>query len=111
MRNGPKGDTQFTPMPIVRRGLGELPRNTSLNPGEEENKVGSCVAPLVSTLQSAFAPAKLEVRSFAVQRNGMLSSCGCLTFHSDPTSTNADGLRPRLFMPELTGNSSSSRPM
>src|SRR5574338_668981 len=35
IRSGPNGEVQLTPTPIDRRGLPELPRNSSLKPGEE----------------------------------------------------------------------------
>jgi len=34
--SGPNGDTQLTPTPIDKRGLGEFPRKTSLKPGLTE---------------------------------------------------------------------------
>ena len=43
MRSGPKGETQLTPMPIDKRGFGELPRKRSWKPGDAVNKVGSFV--------------------------------------------------------------------
>ena len=36
---------------------------------------------------------------------------GARRFQSDPTSTNAEGRRPRFFNPDVVGNSSSSRPI
>src|SRR3954469_11783487 len=115
MRSGPKGETQLTPTPIARRGLAELPRKNSLNPGAEAKSAGVCTAPVSSTLQSATGLVN-ETRLLVLVADGeqmyfTSSSDGCLTCQSDPTSTKADGLRPRLLSPELTGNSSSSRPM
>ena len=44
MRNGPKGEFQFTPIPAVMRGLGELPRKSSrmLELGWMSRMFGDC---------------------------------------------------------------------
>ena len=39
------------------------------------------------------------------------SSLGVVRFHTDPTSTNAEGRSPRLRNFELSGNSTSARPI
>ena len=47
-RSGPNGEIQLTPIPIEIRGLGELPRNTSLKPGLGVNWVGFATGWFVS---------------------------------------------------------------
>src|SRR4051812_19824669 len=106
MRSGPNGDVQLTPMPTDSRGFAELPRNSSLNPGE--------AAYSVESQAGSRGPRSIVVNpvvaSIGVQMLTTSISWGFFTFHTDPTSTKADGRRPTLLRPEVTGNSSSSRP-
>ena len=46
-RSGPKGETQLTPMPIDKRGFGELPRNSSLKPATRVKPLVPVSAPQV----------------------------------------------------------------
>src|SRR5687768_5028521 len=109
MRNGPNGETQLTPTPIARRGLGELPRNSSFTPAMR-------VKPVAGQVWVA-SPGRMMIGGggavVAVDwQTAMISvSSGDFSAHTEPTSTNADGRRPMLRIDELVGNSSSIRPM
>jgi hypothetical protein len=95
------------------RGLGELPRKTSLKPGVEAKLAGRWALPPESTLQSDFGLVNVTVSVVPVgeQMNGASIRDGCFMLHSEPMSTNAEGRMPRLLRPELTGRSSYRRPM
>ena len=52
-RSGPKGETQFTPTPIDRRGLGRIAKENFLEAGGGIDSVASCATPFESMLQLA----------------------------------------------------------
>src|SRR5690606_15006613 len=97
MRNGPKGEFQFTPMPTEIRGLAVSPRKTSWNGfatlyiagsfGLPAASVGSVVV-FVSSVGSmkSGSPSPLRNWRWTPSGNGALWSIGRVTLNSAPTS-------------------------
>ena len=104
IRSGPNGEIQLTPMPIDRRGLAELPRKNSLNPGTRVNP-SSC--PMWRRRSSTVHRTGRHVESPCPSVFGTGTQVAMMSRqdrawsarHSDPTSMNADGRRPTLRKP------------
>src|SRR5690348_13039487 len=90
-RSGPNGEIQFTPTPTDTRGLGELPRKSSLNPGVASKDVGlGTVLPARSFVQSGVEllnDVNPVVPDLGAQKATMSVSVGWVMLHNDPAST------------------------